>query len=76
LTSLLNKLIEEGVFPTNWKEALVTPIHKKGDKQTISNYRPISCLLAASQLLEFMVCKQVSEYMEGNGLLPNNQQGF
>ena len=76
LTSLINKSIEEGVFPTNWKEALVTPIHKKGDKQTISNYRPVSCLPAASKLLESVVCKQVSEYMEGNELLPNNQHGF
>jgi hypothetical protein len=70
LTSLINKSIEEGVFPSHWKEALVTPIHNKGDKQTISNYRLVSCLPAASKLLEAVVCKQVSEYMEGNDLLP------
>ena len=31
-------------FPEQWKEANVTPVRKKNDKQIYSNYRPISLL--------------------------------
>jgi hypothetical protein len=55
---------------------LVTPIHKKGDKQELANYRPVSCLPAASKVLEAVVCTQMSDYLESKGLLPKNQHGF
>ena len=42
----------------------------------MSNYRPVSCLPAASKLLEKIVCEQLSEYFEKNGLLPKSQHGF
>ena len=49
---------------------------KKGDPQVKENYRPVSCLPAASKLLEKVVCEQVSVYLESNNLLPENQHGF
>ena len=41
--------------------ALVTPVLKKGDRQLKENYRPVSCLPAASKLFEKVVCEQVSD---------------
>jgi hypothetical protein len=35
-----------------WKQALVTPILKKGDPTKKENYRPVSCLSVASKVLE------------------------
>ena len=40
------------------------------------NYRPVSCLPAASKLLEMLVCEQTNLFMESNKLLPTNQHGF
>ena len=40
------------------------------------NYCPVSCLPAASKLLEKVICEQVSEYLESNKLPPDNQHGF
>ena len=40
------------------------------------NYRPVSCLPAAANLLEMMICKQVTSHMESNGLIPETQHGF
>ena len=76
LSSIINQSITEGCFPDDWKEAMVTPIHKKGDKQELANYRPVSCLPAASKVLEAVVCTQMSDYLESKGLLPKNQHGF
>ena len=76
LMSIFNKLIQEGSFPDCWKEALITPVLKKGDPKLKENYRPVSCLPAASKLLEKVVCLQESDYLESNKLLPENQHGF
>ena len=76
ITAIVNKSIEEGVFPQTWKEAVVTPVLKKGDPKVLSNYRPVSCLPAASKLLEIVICSQLSHYLESGNLLPSNQHGF
>ena len=65
-----------GIFPDIWKEALVTPVLKKGDSGVKENYRPVSCLPAASKVLEMIVCDQMTDYLESNGFLPENQHGF
>ena len=76
LTRLINCSIKSGIFPQEWKEALVTPILKKGDPQEKKNYRPVSCLAVASKVLEKIVCDQITKFMEKHQLLPNNQHGF
>jgi hypothetical protein len=76
LLAIVNQSIADGEFPEEWKEAAVIPVLKKGNTQLPSNYRPVSCLPAASKVLEIVVCNQLSDYMELNNLLPNNQHGF
>ena len=76
LLAIVNQSITDGEFPEDWKEAAVIPVLKKGNSQLPSNYRPVSCLPAASKVLEIVVCSQLSDYLELNNLLPNNQHGF
>ena len=76
LLCIINQSIKEGVFPAEWTHALVTPVLKKGSSSLMENYRPVSCLPAASKILEMVVCDQTSVYMETNNLLPHNQHGF
>ena len=76
LTLIINCSIKEGNFPDSWKEAYVTPVLKKGDKLIKENYRPVSCLPAASKLLEMIVCQQTTDFVESEGILPPNQHGF
>ena len=76
LTRIINSSIENGEFPAEWKEALITPILKKGDREKKENYRPVSCLAVASKVLEKVVCNQITRFMVVHGLLPDNQHGF
>ena len=76
LTRIINSSISSGKFPDAWKEAIVTPILKKGTATDKANYRPVSCLNAASKVLEKVVCNQITKFLEDNKLLPNNQHGF
>ena len=76
LTNIFNSSIEDGIVPEIWKEALVTPVLKKGDPKLVENYRPVSCLPAASKLLEIIICDQTTKFVEDNNILPPSQHGF
>ena len=60
--SLLFKMIYyKKEIPKQWLMAKVTPIHKKGSKHEISNYRPISNLCSTSKIFEKLIQKRIGE---------------
>jgi hypothetical protein len=44
--------IDTGVFPDSLKKAQVTPLHKKNDPLSKTNYRPVSVLPVFSKIFE------------------------
>ena len=46
------------------KNAIKTPVHKKGAKASKDNYRPVSILSNISKINERLLFKQISEYFE------------
>ena len=56
LTHIINASILAGKVPAHWKEAIVVPILKKGSATGVNNFRPVSCLIAASKVLEKDLC--------------------
>ena len=55
LQVILTNILTTSIYPDMWKLANVTPIFKKGDKQLIKNYRPISLLLICGKILEKII---------------------
>ena len=51
-------------------------MHKKNDKQIISNYRPISLLPILAKVFERIIFKNLYNYLTDNKLLTKNQSGF
>ena len=51
----------------------ITPVYKSGDRETASNYRPISLLPIVSKLLEKIVSTQLKAFLASNSLLPEIQ---
>ena len=41
LTRLFNISLDQKIYPSTWKNANVTPLHKKGDASLLNNFRPI-----------------------------------
>ena len=76
LRIIFKNIIDTGIFPDQWKEANVTPVHKKKDKQTVSNYRPISLLPLFAKIFERIVFKNLYNYLKSNNLITKNQSGF
>ena len=51
---LFNQSFEQGKVPSMWKMANVTPIYKKGDRQLVNNYRPVSLLPVIGKIQELL----------------------
>ena len=63
LTHLFQVSVDTGVFPSSWKIADVIALHKKGSKNDIGNYRPISLLPILSKVLETVVSEHLTKHI-------------
>ena len=76
LARIINISLETGVFPSDWKTSKLTSIYKSGARDCIENYRPISIIPAISKIIEKIVHRQLSAYLENDSLLNEYQFGF
>ena len=76
LTMLFNKCYEEGNFRKSFKIAFITPLHKKGDKSKLVNYRSISLLPIIGKIFEFLIFDRIKNYILKFKILKVNQFGF
>ena len=76
LQLIFQNILRTSIFPDQWKEANVTPVHKKKDKQTVSNYRPISLLPIFAKVFERIIYKNLYNFLTTNKLITKNQSGF
>ena len=73
---LAQRSILECKFPSQWKQAQVKCVHKKGSTLDCGNYRPISLLSIPGKLLENVVSQQLDNFLYGSNLISMNQWGF
>ena len=76
LTKLFNLSISRGIVPQDWKEAIVTPLFKKGSKASPENYRPVSLTSVVGKILESIVKDQIVAHLEFFNLIKSSQHGF
>jgi hypothetical protein len=61
-------------LPQQWKESIIVPIYKKGDKIDCNNYRGISLLKAAYKILSNILLARLTPYV--NEIVGDHQCGF
>ena len=76
LAMIFNKSISEGVMPTGWKTANITPIHKGGDATCAGNYRPISLLSCVAKVLEGYMDEWLRQDIAAGSGFSECQHGF
>ena len=64
------------VVPADWRHAIVTPLHKKGDASQVSNYRPISLKCTLCKVMESMINSNLQCFSSANSLIGHSQHGF
>ena len=74
LTHLFRLSMSSGRFPLAWKQAYMFPVHKKGDRSNIDNYRGTSALCATSKLFELVVMEPIFAHCQN--AIAEEQHGF
>lgn len=75
-THICNISLTTGVFPESMKTAKVIPLFKSGQKDTFSNYRPVSLLPQFSKILEKVFYNRLENFVTKSDLLSVCQYGF
>ena len=76
IRAIMNNSIRTGRFPSSWKLAKVSPLHKKGPISDKGNYHPVSVLCALSKILERYVHDSLYNYFVSHDMLYGGQPGF
>ena len=76
LSEIFQNSIDSGKLPTDWTNANVSPVFKKGDVHLAENYRPVSLTSVTCKLLEHIICKHLLTHLEKNNILTNLNHGF
>jgi hypothetical protein len=61
---LVRQIWGEERTPEEWKETIIVPIHKKGDRDGYENYRGIALGNAAYKILSKIILEKIKPYIE------------
>ena len=74
LSILFDISFSTGQLPSDWKLANVVPVHKKGDKSNVENYRPISLTSLVMKVMEKYLRDEL--YDKCRQFISDKQHGF
>ena len=75
LSIIFERSWRTGEVPEVWRIANVTPIFKKGRKEDLGNYRPVSLTSVPGKILEQLIQDAMSKQLEEK-LMRSSQHGF
>ncbi len=76
LQIIFSKSLQSETFPSIWKCANVSPIHKKDERELVENYRPISLLSCISKVFERCVCKDIMNFFREHHVINKAQAAY
>jgi hypothetical protein len=76
LKALFHKMLDTGCFAENWCEAVICPVHKKGDKLSPDNYRGISLLNIMGKIFTKLVNNRLVAWAHENDKLYEQHSGL
>ena len=62
LELIFKDFLENGIFPSDWKNGKIAPVHKKRNKQCVNNYRPVSLLPIYGKILERLLFNEMFSF--------------
>ena len=72
----MKQALTTGVFPFESEKGNIVPCYKKGDKQNLKNYRPISLFPICGKFFERLILNEMFSFFLANNLLAPNQSGL
>ena len=74
--TLFQLSLDEGRLPSQWKTAVVKPMHKGGSRHSPENYRPISLTSVVCKCMERLIKRYIHSHLGSLGLISPKQHGF
>jgi hypothetical protein len=74
MSKLINSVWNKEELPDQWKESIIVPIHKNGDKTDCNNYRGISLVLTSYKILSNILLSRLVPYIDE--ITGDHQCGF
>ena len=68
--------LSKGVVPQYLKDAIVSPLFKKGSKAKTENYRPVSLTCIVGKFLETIIKEKTGRRLDSFKLINSSQHGF
>ena len=69
---LFNFVLDSGVFPEDWSDGLLIPLHKKGDRSSPDNYRGITLLSVLGKLFTRVTNNRLEKWADDYNIYINS----
>jgi hypothetical protein len=76
LNYICNESTRSGTFPTHLKYTIIKTLFRKGDRENMANYRPISLLTSIPKAFKKIICERLLQHIKVNNILVEEQFGF
>ena len=76
LTTIFQTSLDTATVPSDWREALIAPLYKKGPRNIPANYRPVSLTSVVSKMLEHIIFSSTMKHLNSHKILTPSQHGF
>lgn len=73
---ILNKIFLKNEIPTSFRKSIIVPLFKKGDPNSVENYRGLSLLDTLYKIFTGMILDRIHSWIDLNHILNEYQAGF
>ena len=76
LVLLFNDIYNTGLFPEDWCESIISPIHKSGPTNNTENYRAIALINCLCKIFMSILTTRLTDWAETQNVIDESQAGF
>ena len=76
LSMIFKTSLQNSTVPLAWKQGNITPIFKKGSRNSVGNYRPVSLTSVPCRIMESIIKDHIIKHLDDNNLVVPTQHGF
>ena len=76
LTKVLTLIWKKGVIPEEWKEGVIIPVYKKGNENSVENYRGVSLMDSGYKIYTDILREKLIKEIRNKNVYNETQFGF